>query len=101
MWSNKLPDGFLADIIDRIPSSKYTLLYATSPREYPDSDSTTQHPSDGVPYQDPLHMELKRDYSTHSRREGSKTPQSLFQEYQYLTPGLFYPRYMCKLICGF
>lgn len=91
MWSDKFPDGFLADIIERLPSSKYTLLYVTSPRENVDSSSTTHLPSGNDQYQDPLHMELKRDYSTHSRREDSKT-QSLFQEYQYLTPGLFYAR---------
>lgn len=33
-------------------------------------------------------MELKRDYSAHAREEDTSS-KSLFQEYQYLTPGMF------------
>ncbi|KAL4893358.1 BIG/ATPase V1 complex, subunit S1 [Aspergillus ambiguus] len=81
-------DGLLADIIERIPSSKkYTLLYTTSPREYEGSASGIYH-SESNPYDDPVHQELKRDYSTYASGDDSSS-QSLFQEYQYLTPGIF------------
>ncbi|KAJ5617092.1 hypothetical protein N7537_002206 [Penicillium hordei] len=83
-------DGFLADVIDRLPSSStYTILYITSPREFPETDSVIYEAS-GDSYQDSLHMELKRDYSAHgSASSSSKNSTSLFEEYQYFTPGIF------------
>ncbi|KAB8075306.1 BIG/ATPase V1 complex, subunit S1 [Aspergillus leporis] len=79
-------DGLLSDVLARIPSSKkYTVLYVTSPREFGESDSGI-YQSETDPYQDPIHMDLKRDYAAHSRPASNK---SLFQEYQYFTPGLF------------
>lgn len=82
-----LPDGFLADIVDRIPSSKYTILYITSPREFPNTDSVIYTTSEGS-YQDSLHMEMKRDYSASgSSLRPSNKSTSLFEEYQYFTPG--------------
>ncbi|GFF31889.1 protein big1 [Aspergillus udagawae] len=81
-------DGLLADIINRIPSSKkYTLLYVTSPREFEGSEGIVYQAEDG--YQDPLHMELKRDYSAHGSQSAPASNKSLFREYQYLTPGIF------------
>lgn len=82
-------DGFLADIVDRISSQKYTVIYVTSPRELIDgeqSESFMYHPD--VDSQEPVHMDLKRDYASNARREGSGS-QSVFEEYQFLTPGLF------------
>ncbi|KAJ5498838.1 BIG/ATPase V1 complex subunit S1 [Penicillium expansum] len=83
-------DGFLADVIERLPSSsKYTILYITSPREFPETDSVIYEAS-GDSYQDSLHMELKRDYSAHaSASNPSSNSTSLFEEYQYFTPGIF------------
>ncbi|KAJ5180500.1 BIG/ATPase V1 complex subunit S1 [Penicillium capsulatum] len=83
-------DGLIADIIDRIPSSsKYTLLYVTSPREFPESDSVL-YDSNEDSYQNPIHMEIKRDYSSHAGgSDSSDRTQSLFDEYQYFTPGIF------------
>jgi hypothetical protein len=83
------PDGFLADLIDRIPSnSKYTILYITSPREFPETDSVIYEAS-GDSYQDSLHMEMKRDYSASgSVSSPSNQSTSLFEKYQYFTPGL-------------
>lgn len=79
-------DGLLADIIDRIPSSKkYTLLYVTSPREFEGSEGVVYKAEDS--YQDPLRMELKRDYSAHGSQSTPASNKSLFREYQYLTPG--------------
>ncbi|KAL4930712.1 Ac45/VOA1 transmembrane domain-containing protein [Aspergillus undulatus] len=80
-------DGLLSDIVSRLPSKKYTILYTTTPREWEKSDSPTyKSPSD--PYQDPIRVDLKRDYSAPSRRDQT-TNNSLFDEYQYFTPGLF------------
>ncbi|KAJ5717454.1 BIG/ATPase V1 complex subunit S1 [Penicillium malachiteum] len=83
-------DGLLSDIIERIPStSKYTILYVTSPREFPESDSVVYESSNEF-NQDGLHMDLKRDYSSHSSYSSSSDRhQSLFDEYQYFTPGIF------------
>ncbi|KAJ5242410.1 uncharacterized protein N7469_000737 [Penicillium citrinum] len=85
-------DGLVSDIIERIPSnSKYTLLYVTSPREFPETDSVI-YESDGGSYQDSIHMDLKRDYSSYdSSSDDSKSDRrsSLFDEYQYFTPGIF------------
>ncbi|KAJ5872557.1 BIG/ATPase V1 complex subunit S1 [Penicillium soppii] len=83
-------DGFLADVVDRIPStSKYTILYITSPREFPETDSVI-YESSGDSYQDSLHMEMRRDYSASGSASGSSTRStSLFEEYQFFTPGIF------------
>ncbi|KAJ5743935.1 hypothetical protein N7533_008805 [Penicillium manginii] len=75
------------------PKSKYTLLYVTSPREFPESDSVI-YESDGAgsSYLDPIHMDLKRDYSSYksdSSDSESDRRISLFDEYQFFTPGIF------------
>lgn len=76
----------IADVIDRIPSSsKYTLLYVTSPREFPETDSAVYETEDV--YSDSVRIELKRDYSAHSRDSKSDRTTSLFDEYQFFTPG--------------
>ena len=90
-------DGLIADIIDRIPSSsKYTLLYVTSPREFPEIDSVVYESEDAYP--ESVRMELKRDYSAHSTyssaSEADRKP-SLFDEYQFFTPGLYSPLVNC------
>ncbi|PWY69555.1 BIG1-domain-containing protein [Aspergillus heteromorphus CBS 117.55] len=82
-------DGLLSDIIERLPEpKKYTILYVTSPRE-PQNSTTDVYESEGNSYQDPVHMDLKRDYSAHDRRETPAPNKPLFQEYQYLTPGIY------------
>ncbi|KAJ5902302.1 BIG/ATPase V1 complex subunit S1 [Penicillium taxi] len=84
-------DGILSDIIERIPSSsKYTLLYITSPREFPETDSVVYDTTEE--YGDSIRMELKRDYSAHTSSSSSNSTGrtvSLFDEYQYFTPGIF------------
>ncbi|CAG8396359.1 unnamed protein product [Penicillium salamii] len=81
--------GFLSDVVDRLPSSKYTILYITSPREFPETDSVIYETSEGS-YQDALHMEMKRDFSASgSSSSSSNKSTSLFEEYQYFTPGIF------------
>lgn len=82
-----LVDAFLADVIDRLASSKYTILYITSPREFPETDSVIYETSEAS-YQDSLHMEMKRDFSASgSSSSPSNKSTSLFGEYQYFTPG--------------
>ncbi|KAL3445703.1 BIG/ATPase V1 complex, subunit S1 [Aspergillus insuetus] len=80
-------DALLSDIVGRLPSKKYTLFYLTTPREFGENDSPVYQQQNDL-YQDPVHIDLKRDYSVHSRREETIN-SSLFDEYQYFTPGLF------------
>jgi len=44
----------------------------------------------GIVYQDPVHVELKRDYAAHARRVESADSRSgsLFERYQFVTPGM-------------
>lgn len=84
-----LVDAFLADIIDRIPSSKYTLIYVTSPREFVENGESDSVVYNSDVFQEPLHMQLKRDYAGDARQDDSDSGKSLFQEYQFLSPGTF------------
>ncbi|PYH93488.1 BIG1-domain-containing protein [Aspergillus ellipticus CBS 707.79] len=81
-------DGLLSDIIERLPGSKkYTMLYVTSPREIEDSAAIVYQSEDNS-YQNPVHMDLKRDYSAHGPQESPESNKPLFQDYYYLTPGI-------------
>ncbi|KAI9375449.1 BIG/ATPase V1 complex, subunit S1 [Aspergillus egyptiacus] len=79
-------DGLLSDIVGRLSSKKYTILYVTTPREFDETDSPLYQPESDS-FQDAMHVDLKRDYSAHFRRD--ETNNSLFDEYQYFTPGIF------------
>lgn len=81
----------MSDVINRLPSKKYTLLYVTSPREFENSGSVVYQPDEDL-HNGPLRSELKRDQSAHVRQSDSSSNKSLFQEYQYLTPGMFHLR---------
>lgn len=85
-------DALLGNILDRIPSSKYTLIYVTSPREYEDEElnSINFSSEDELQSQAPMHQELKRDYEEYARKEDSDN-RSLFQKYQFLSPGISNP----------
>lgn len=61
----------------------------TSPREFEDVDDSVVYKPGEDSYQEPIRMELKRDYSAHTRQDDTSSSKSLFQEYQYLTPGMF------------
>ncbi|RAK76047.1 Ac45/VOA1 transmembrane domain-containing protein [Aspergillus fijiensis CBS 313.89] len=81
-------DGLLSDIIERLPDSKkYTVLYITSPREKLSSE-TGVYQSEDASYQDPLHMDLKRDFSAHGLGDDAPSNKTLFREYHYFTPGI-------------
>ncbi|RAK99702.1 Ac45/VOA1 transmembrane domain-containing protein [Aspergillus ibericus CBS 121593] len=77
-------DGLLSDVIERLPASKgYTILYVTSPKESENSGADFYQSEE-----DPIHMDLKRDYSAHGSQVTASN-KTLFQEYQFLTPGLW------------
>ncbi|KAK2871879.1 hypothetical protein FQN49_002733 [Arthroderma sp. PD_2] len=85
-------DGFLATLIDLLPSSNYTVLYTTTPRgSEPIVDADIGHfDIGGNPLQDPL--SFKREFQGHASRDDKpkdKKTGSLFTEYQFLSPGLF------------
>ncbi|KUL87312.1 hypothetical protein ZTR_03343 [Talaromyces verruculosus] len=81
-------DALLADVLDHIPSSKYTLIYATTPREYEDEDLSSLTYGSEDDLQEPLHQDLKRDFAE-SRQDDISDNRSLFQKYQFLSPGIF------------
>ncbi|KAM5467338.1 hypothetical protein MferCBS49748_004051 [Microsporum ferrugineum] len=85
-------DGFLATLIDLLPSSNYTVLYTTTPRgTEPIAEVDIGHFEMGAnPLQDPL--TFKREFQSHPSRDDKpkkRNKSSLFSEYQFLSPGLF------------
>jgi hypothetical protein len=80
-------DALLADVLDHIPSSKYTLIYVTTPREYEDEDLNSITYSSEDDLQEPIHQDLKRDFAE-SRQDDTSDNRSLFQKYQFLSPGM-------------
>lgn len=62
----------------------------TSPREYTETDYSMAYESDNSGmYQDPLRMPVKRDQTAHVFKDTGSS-NSVFQEYQFLSPGLFF-----------
>jgi len=85
-------DAFLATIIDLLPSSNYTAIFITTPVDPSLSiglDSQL-YEMDADIYQNPIHLEMKRDFLSHSPR-GDKGDSNLplFEKYQFLSPGIF------------
>ncbi|KAL8687926.1 MAG: hypothetical protein Q9218_006029 [Villophora microphyllina] len=97
--SSKLKDNdaFLASILDFLPSSKYTVIYTTTPYSRPQSTIKDQleqetYEMDTSFSSQQQHMELKRDLNGHQygKRENITLPDApLFERYQYFTPGIF------------
>ena len=87
------PDAFLASVLDLISSSKFTVIYTTTPpnaAHQPISAEVESYEMDAQ-FQAPVHMELKRDFSNHKRAsDGNITlPDGpLFERYQFLSPGM-------------
>ncbi|MCJ1339973.1 hypothetical protein MMC09_005266 [Bachmanniomyces sp. S44760] len=86
-------DAFIASLIDLLPSTKYTVLYTTTPlsTEHQASlpDSAT-YQMDQTPFSVP-HAELKRDVFQ-GRQNGDNftlVDGPLFEKYQFFTPGIF------------
>ena len=83
----------MASVLDILSSTKYTVLYTTSPN----NDAAVHEQTESAPYemdstfQAPVHMELKRDLNHHERaNDGNITlPDGpLFERYQFLSPGM-------------
>ena len=100
--SLRLPDAFLASVLDVLSPNKFTVIYTTTPphsAHQPMSAETESYEMDAQ-FQAPVHMELKRDFSVHKRASDANItlPDGpLFERYQYFTPGIF----LAFLMCGF
>lgn len=87
-------DSFLASVLNLLPSSRYTVLYTTTPISS-EQLSTMANAEDyqiETNFQSAVHMELKRDFSAHNRESNhSTTPRStpIFEKYMFFGPGLF------------
>ncbi|KAL8996682.1 MAG: hypothetical protein Q9169_003854 [Polycauliona sp. 2 TL-2023] len=89
-------DVFLSSILDLLPTSKYTVVYTTTPHT---AQKSTEHVEAEVYEMDSSfsssqsHMGIKRDLGMYGKRaddNGNVTlPDApLFEKYQYFTPGL-------------
>ncbi|MCJ1423881.1 hypothetical protein MMC29_001766 [Sticta canariensis] len=87
-------DAFLAFVLNLLPSPKYTVLYTTTPVSF-EQLSTMAKAEDyqiETNFQSAMHMELKRDFSTHKRESNHSTTSRsapLFEKYMFFGPGLF------------
>ncbi|MCJ1262037.1 hypothetical protein MMC22_001906 [Lobaria immixta] len=87
-------DSFLASILNLLSSSKYTVLYTTTPisSEQLSTMAMAEDYQIETNFQTAVHMGLKRDFSAHRRESNdSTTPRSapLFEKYMFFGPGLF------------
>lgn len=87
-------DSFLASVLNLISSSKYTVLYTTTPISSEQLSTMTNAEDYQIEtnFQSAVHMELKRDFSAHNRESNhSTTPRSIpiFEKYMFFGPGLF------------
>ncbi|KAL8734430.1 MAG: hypothetical protein Q9181_003210 [Wetmoreana brouardii] len=96
-------DAFLSSVLDLLPTSKYTVIYLTTPSTSrssspvnPNSVSHDHHLEQetyemDTSFSSQQHMELKRDFAAHlneKREENITLPDApLFERYQYFTPG--------------
>lgn len=87
-------DAFLASVLDLLSSTKFTVIYTTTPpnADYQPAFVESESYEMDAQFQVPVHMDLKRDFSNNKRAsDGNITlPDGpLFERYQYLSPGLF------------
>lgn len=87
-------DAFLASVLDLLSSTKFTVIYTTTPpnADYQPAFVESESYEMDAQFQVPVHMDLKRDFSDNKRAsDGNITlPDGpLFERYQYLSPGLF------------
>ncbi|KAL1994593.1 hypothetical protein VTN49DRAFT_2063 [Thermomyces lanuginosus] len=90
-------DAFLAGIVDRLSSDKYTVIYVTSPREDAERDNFV-YQSEQNGFEESRHIELKRNLRDNSQEDGPKGSQSVFEKYQFLSSGIFMGLFT-SLIC--
>ncbi|KAL8968609.1 MAG: hypothetical protein Q9183_002380 [Haloplaca sp. 2 TL-2023] len=93
-------DAFLSSILSTLPTSKYTVIYTTTPSSTPPNAATHHDHLDQQIYEmdtsfsSQHHMEIKRDVNGHTvmgkREENVSLPDApLFERYQYFSPGIF------------
>lgn len=100
----RLPDAFLASVLDVLSSNKFTVIYTTTPphsaHQPTSAETETESYEMDTQFQAPVHMDLKRDFSVHKRASDANItlPDGpLFERYQYFTPGIS----PALLMCGF
>lgn len=84
-------DAFLASILDWLPSPEYTVIYTTTPSTFqpqPSSAESETYEMDTA-FGSPVHMDLKRDLSSHQQVSSNVTLPAgpLFERYQFFNPG--------------
>ncbi|KAL8836328.1 MAG: hypothetical protein Q9176_006389 [Flavoplaca citrina] len=90
-------DVFLSSILDLLPTSKYTVIYTTSPYAAHKSvhhEEPEMYEMDSSFSSSQSHMGIKRDFGAHSKRADDNANVTLpnaplFEKYQYFTPGIF------------
>lgn len=92
--SSRSSDAFLASVLDLLSSTKFTVIYTTTPpnADYQPAFVEPESYEMDAQSQMPVHMDLKRDFSNNKRAsDGNITlPDGpLFERYQYLSPGTF------------
>lgn len=91
-----LLDAFLASVLDWLPSSEYTVIYTTTSGISQPKSGTAEPESYEMDttFGSPVHMELKRDFSSHRRASSNVTLPAgpLFERYQFFSPGKYKAR---------
>ncbi|MCJ1483605.1 hypothetical protein MMC06_003773 [Schaereria dolodes] len=88
------PDAFLSSVIDLLPSTKFSVLYLTTPVSADQQNTIAEnrvYEMENV-FSPSLHMGLKRDLSTEQRDSSDNITLidgPLFERYQFLSPGIF------------
>lgn len=88
-------DALLATLLDYLPSPNYSVVYTTTPRgpEPIAPAENSPYEMDGHPLQNPIHQRAKidvyspRDDDDSNDGEPDDRKLSLFEKYQFLTPG--------------
>ncbi len=84
-------DAFLASVLDWLPSPEYTVIYTTTPStSQPQPSAAEPEPYEmDTTFGSPVHMDLKRDFSSHKRASSNVTLSAgpLFERYQFFNPG--------------
>ncbi|KAF2200805.1 BIG1-domain-containing protein [Delitschia confertaspora ATCC 74209] len=84
-------DSILDDVIEKAAGSDYTVIYTTTPQSEEQAVAALQAEQMyemESPFEQAVHMELRRDMSTHDRR-AAHDKRALFEKYQFFTPAIF------------
>ncbi|KAL8718513.1 MAG: hypothetical protein Q9225_004362 [Loekoesia sp. 1 TL-2023] len=91
-------DAFLSSLIDLLPTSKFTVIYTTTPFSSTSTSSTANIEPEmyemDTSFSSQTHMELKRDFAAYSQSANNSSSGNvtlpnapLFEKYAYLSPG--------------